>query len=200
MYYYYYFYQEPEILNLYLKYKYLTVSDTIRILRSLENLQKDILKSIGKFEFIDKQSGNILVFKLTISEVKTGNSIDIKVGKTWEVKGKGKDSNKRIVKELAINISVGLKEVVAFLLILGVFNSHNQNLNKLIDSDKEKIEVLKSNLSNNEIWLQLQKIQKDSLIEIESKANNLTKFLLQNKNITKVKIEDINLKDKNNNH
>jgi len=199
MYYYYYYYYEKEALNLYLKYKYLRASDTVRILKSLEDLYKDILKSIGKYEYFDEESNELLVFNLTIDEAKTGNSIKFKFGKAWEIKRKKKKIEEREVKQFELNISFGIRDVIVFLLILGVFNSPNQNINILTDNDKEKFYGIKNKLYDNQIWQQLQEAPKDTFINIENKARDLTNFFIQNQTITNVKIEHINIKNENNN-
>ena len=188
------FFTEPEELRLYLQYEYLKNSDLVRILKGFDNLYSEILKVIGKYEIVHPKTQELLTFCLTISELKTGNSIDFGFKKTWETKKKNKIGEEvKITNEINASFSIGLKEVVAFLIILGFVNSPNKKINSFDEVDRKKIQELRERVSQNPIWLMLQDTSKNDYLFIEDKAKAISTFFIKNENIYNVKIENVNL-------
>jgi hypothetical protein len=189
------YYYEKETFKIHLKYDYLRTSDTVKILKSLEELYIEVLKSIRRYDNVKYNNEN-LSFILTIDEIHTGNSIDFKFSKKWITKIKKSDTTSE--HQVEVGFSIGLKEVIAFLLIIGVINSPNHKINCLSDEDRRKFEIIQDSLTNNQIWKQLQDAPQETYIQIEKKAKDLTNFFLQNQTFTNVGIEDICIKATNN--
>lgn len=188
---YYYYYYGNDDLKLYLEYDYLKVTDTIYLLKGIEELYKEILELIGKNEFIDEKSGDRLRFSLVIDEAKTGNSIDFGFSQIWETVNKKKKNNEeRITKKIEVNFSFGLKEVVACLMIIGA-----GNYQKKIDSkvNSNQIENSRQQLMKNSIWIQISN-NENNIKVIENKADSLIKKLLKNPTINEIKIQGVKIK------
>jgi len=190
MYYYYYYYYGNENLKLHMKYDYLKVTDIAKIMTGTEYLCKDILKLIGQNEITDNETGDKFVFSLVIDEAKTVSSIDLSFGQTWTVKKLKKNLEKRVTKKFEINVSIGLKEVVAFLMITSAINYHNK-IGEIPNLDIEKIENINKKIIDNQLWKQ---INNKDLKVLNKKSDILIKSIIDNPSINEVIIDGTRIK------
>ena len=169
---------EIQSLNLYIEYEYLRARDVEKILKSLSSLHENVLRTVDKYQIKDPNTGEKLIFSLTINEVNTGSSIKFnfsgifeKVTSLYGTFHSGFRSvhiNKKNTKKLDINVSIELKDVITILLIMGALNCPNKEINRSVGDQEEKVQKINERVQDNNIWNTLKDSTAESYINIEN--------------------------------
>lgn len=172
-------FNEESPLDIYIKYKTLTLSEVTHFLINLNFLHESLLSLTSPIYY--SQEGRIAFRNnLFVDRAYTGNSVNFSFKEGWlpEFNSENNDINIKVPKKLGIPALIGISLLTSANHILDVHN-------KYLDSQIKEIELKSKTIEYN------QKVEESNKRSINLQSNKTIKELQKSKNIKYVEINNI---------